>query len=179
MTQDRRDLDAQAKSTLLRHLRELRETQALRRVAHERQAAAQCAQAMGEARAQEQSCLQRQAAHRQSLQQAAGPAGAPSTQGLSMAQLHHAFAWSAALQARTDEARAGVHRAQAAVDEQQARLQAQRQAWTAAQRGVDKARQLQQRLTREDGLFKERRLEDAWDEAAVLARVRGRTGEGA
>lgn len=150
-------------------LRELREGLAQRRVARERQAAAACAQAMAQARSRELQSLQRQAEHQRSMQRP--PEGG---QGLSVARLQQSFEWSAALKSNVEQARAGVRQAQVKVDMQQERLSTQRQAWAAAQRGVDQAERLRQRLAAEGARLKELRLEDAVDEAATQARTRRR-----
>ena len=165
--------DALEDAERLCRLRELREGLAQRRVARERQAAAACAQAMAQARSRELQGLQRQAEHRRSMQRPADVG-----QGLSVAQLQHAFEWSAALQSSVEEARAGVRRAQLKVDEQQERLATQRQAWAAAQRGVDQAGRLRQRLAAESARLQELRLEDALDEVAAQARARRQRPEG-
>ena len=97
---------------------------------------------------------------------------------MSVSQLQHAFDWSVALQSKVEEARAGVRQAQVKVDEQQERLYTQRQAWAAAQRGVDQAEQMRRRLAADGLRLKELRLEDALDEAAAQARARRQRPEG-
>ncbi len=148
---------------LLIGVRERQKTVAMGIVARDRAAAEQSRAELQQAQAWQQQQVQNKAAHWQAT------TGALSHGECSVAQLRHAGAWSAALDARIAEAGQLAAQAGQAHALRESTLDASRRKLRAASGDVEKAQQMQQRARSEQQRLQELRHDEASEEATSQA----------
>ena len=129
-------------------------------VARDREAAAQSHAQLRQAQARHAQQLQDKAAHWQAT------AGALAGGQCSIAQLRHAGAWSAALDARIGEAQQRAVEACQAHAQREEALDRSRQALRAASGELEKAQRMQERARAEQRALQEMRQDEAAEETA-------------
>jgi len=148
---------------LLVGVRERQKTVAMGIVARDRAAAEQSRAGLQQAQEWQQQQVQNKAAHWQET------AGALTDGQCSVAQLRHAGAWSAALDARIAEASRLAAQAGQAHALRESTLDASRRKLRAASAEVEKAQQMQQRNRGERLRLQEQRLDEATEETTSQA----------